>query len=77
MLTTCSEPGCATLVMGGRCIEHDQIQTRVFVRGRPVITARTAARAQSLPARTFATSGVARTLDVRSDTPLDLAPSRN
>jgi hypothetical protein len=35
MLTTCSEPGCATLVMGGRCLEHERRPTRIFVRGRP------------------------------------------
>lgn len=35
MLTTCSEPGCATLVMGGRCIEHERQPARTFVRGRP------------------------------------------
>jgi len=35
MLTTCSEPGCATLVMGGRCVEHERQSTRIFVRGRP------------------------------------------
>lgn len=35
MLTTCSEPGCATLVMGGRCLAHDKAPTRIFVRGRP------------------------------------------
>jgi hypothetical protein len=61
--------------MGGRCIEHEQAPTRVFVRGRPVITARTSAEA--LQVKTFATSGVARTLDLHSDTPLDFAPSRN
>lgn len=35
MLTTCSEPGCATLVMGGRCLEHERRPSRSFVRGRP------------------------------------------
>jgi hypothetical protein len=35
MLTTCSEPGCATIVMGGRCLEHERRPRRVFVRGRP------------------------------------------
>jgi hypothetical protein len=35
MLTTCNEPGCPTLVMGGRCIEHERRPTRIFVRGRP------------------------------------------
>jgi hypothetical protein len=35
MLTTCSEPGCATLVMGGRCLDHERASTRIFVRGRP------------------------------------------
>jgi hypothetical protein len=35
LLTTCVEPGCTTLCMGGRCVEHDRPRTRVFVRGRP------------------------------------------
>jgi hypothetical protein len=35
MLRTCSEPGCTTIVMGGRCLEHERGTTRVFVRGRP------------------------------------------
>ena len=35
MLTICTEPGCTTLVMGGRCVEHESPQTHVFVRGRP------------------------------------------
>ena len=39
MLTTCSEPGCATLVMGGRCLAHDKAPTRNFVRGRPFAAA--------------------------------------
>jgi hypothetical protein len=39
MLTTCSEPGCATLVMGGRCLDHERASTRVFVRGRPFAAA--------------------------------------
>jgi hypothetical protein len=39
MLTTCSEPGCTTLVMGGRCLEHETPPTRIFVRGRPFATA--------------------------------------
>ena len=39
MLTTCSEPGCTTLVMGGRCLEHEKAPTRIFVRGRPFAVA--------------------------------------
>lgn len=35
MLTTCQEPGCTTIVMGGRCLEHERHPARVFVRGRP------------------------------------------
>jgi len=35
MLKTCSEPGCATIVMGGRCLEHERRPKRTFVRGRP------------------------------------------
>lgn len=35
MLTTCSEPGCTTIVLGGRCIDHERPQLKTFVRGRP------------------------------------------
>jgi hypothetical protein len=38
MLTTCSDPGCETLVLGGgRCIEHELRQSRVFDRGRAFV----------------------------------------
>jgi hypothetical protein len=37
VLTTCKEPGCETLVMGGRCIDHERPQNRIFVRGRPFV----------------------------------------
>jgi len=37
MLTRCSQPGCETLVLGGRCLEHEYPQNRVFVRGRPFV----------------------------------------
>ena len=76
MLTTCSEPGCATLVMGGRCIEHDEIPTRVFVRGRPLVRPQRRTGASGYGAGAFATSGVARTLETRSDAPLGVARSR-
>ncbi len=40
MLTTCSEPGCTTMVMGGgRCLEHDSHPVRSFPRGRPFVPA--------------------------------------
>ncbi len=39
MLKTCTEPGCTTWVLGGACLEHEQPQTRVFVRGRPFVRA--------------------------------------
>jgi hypothetical protein len=77
MLTTCSEPGCATLVMGGRCIEHDQVPTRVFVRGRPLVAARRRAGGAGQRVGTFRTSGIARSLEARNDAPLGLKPSRN
>jgi hypothetical protein len=58
MLTTCSEPGCATLVMGGRCLEHERRSTRIFVRGRPFapvadteVAGHVLATAPSVPAR--------------------------
>jgi hypothetical protein len=38
MLTICTEPGCTTLVMGGRCVEHESPRTHVFVRGRPFVS---------------------------------------
>lgn len=38
MLRTCQEPGCTTIVMGGRCLEHERRPTRVFVRGRPFVS---------------------------------------
>jgi hypothetical protein len=43
MLTTCSAPGCETIVMGsGRCVRHESHVARVFLRGRPFVqTART------------------------------------
>jgi hypothetical protein len=37
MLTICSEPGCKTIVMGGRCLEHERRQVKTYVRGRPYI----------------------------------------
>jgi hypothetical protein len=77
MLTTCSEPGCATLVMGGRCIEHEQVPTRVFVRGRPLVAARRRVVGDGHGLEALARSGVAKTLDARSDVPLLLERSQN
>jgi hypothetical protein len=77
MLTTCSEPGCATLVMGGRCIEHEQVPTRVFVRGRPLVAARRRVGGDEHGLETLARSGVANTLDARSDVPLLLERSQS
>jgi hypothetical protein len=40
MLSTCTEPGCNTLVFGvGACLEHEARLTREFVRGRPFVPA--------------------------------------
>jgi hypothetical protein len=65
MLTTCSEPGCATLVMGGRCIEHERRPTRVFVRGRPLAaSARTGASGHT--AATLAATPAVQAFDVRA-----------
>jgi hypothetical protein len=38
MLSVCTEPGCATLTMGGTCVEHDPPVTVTFARGRPYVT---------------------------------------
>jgi hypothetical protein len=36
MLSTCTEPGCRTLVYGiGFCLAHERPSRQVFVRGRP------------------------------------------
>jgi hypothetical protein len=40
MLTSCSEPGCETVVMdGGLCLAHESRVVRVFPRGRPFVPA--------------------------------------
>jgi hypothetical protein len=71
MLTTCSEPGCATLVMGGRCLEHERRPSRVFVRGRPVTGGlNTDATGYGVAKR--ASDGSLGTLDVRSNAHLEL-----
>ena len=65
MLTTCSVPGCSTLVMGGRCLEHEALPSRVFVRGRPFVSG----------AQTLATSHVAGGTQRIGDALLDFTPS--
>jgi hypothetical protein len=36
LLQLCTHPGCATLTIGGLCIEHEPVlPARVFPRGRP------------------------------------------
>jgi hypothetical protein len=67
MLTTCSEPGCATLVMGGRCLEHERRPTRVFVRGRPLVGAPRTAVMGYAEATPIAMTGAAPTLDRQRD----------
>jgi hypothetical protein len=53
LLTTCAEPDCQTLVLGGWCVEHDRRPPRVFVRGRPYVRqrARLATAAMSVKVR--------------------------
>jgi hypothetical protein len=35
MLKECSEPGCATLTLGGTCVAHDPVVVAVVTRGIP------------------------------------------
>ena len=63
MLTICSEPGCSTLVMGGRCLEHERRPTRVFVRGRPLISATPQTGTYGYGVATLAATGAVHTLD--------------
>ncbi len=35
MLRQCSEPGCFTLTLGGRCIDHELVVVREMPRGAP------------------------------------------
>lgn len=35
MLRQCSEPGCITLTLGGRCIDHEMVVLRELPRGVP------------------------------------------
>ena len=65
MLTICSEPGCSTIVMGGRCLEHERRPIREFVRGRPLISAsppQTETYGHGIA--TLAASGAVHTFDV-------------
>jgi hypothetical protein len=39
LLSVCPHPGCATLTMGGTCVEHDVPARIVFPRGRPYVPA--------------------------------------
>jgi hypothetical protein len=64
MLTICSEPGCSTLVMGGRCLEHETGPIREFVRGRPLISAVPQADVYGHGVATLAGSGTVGTFDV-------------
>jgi hypothetical protein len=77
MLTTCSEPGCATLVMGGRCVEHERPPTRVFVRGRPFIAVGATASTGPDVVASVASTSVASAVDVRGESHFRLEPSRN
>lgn len=61
MLTRCAEPGCETLVLGGRCLEHEAPQTRIFVRGRPFVRTLTVAATRPKQERTLASVGLRRT----------------
>jgi hypothetical protein len=38
LLVPCSAPGCATLTMGGTCVDHDVPMVIDFPRGRPYRT---------------------------------------
>ncbi|MCI0634479.1 MAG: hypothetical protein L0206_11280 [Actinobacteria bacterium] len=64
MLTTCSEPGCATLVMGGRCLEHERHPDRAFVRGRPFAGDRPETAGSGYGVATLAATGAVSTLDL-------------
>ena len=35
MLKECSEPGCATLTLGGACVAHDAVVLALVPRGAP------------------------------------------
>jgi hypothetical protein len=78
MLTTCSEPGCVTLVMGGRCLEHERRPTRAFVRGRPYGGGQPGSAALSgYGVATLAATGAASALDVAGPVDLARGPSRS
>lgn len=77
MLTTCSEPGCATIVMGGRCLEHQRRPSRAFVRGRPFAGERPDTAPSGYGVATLAaTTGGASMLDLPESPQLAHEPSR-
>jgi hypothetical protein len=77
MLTICSEPGCSTLVMGGRCLEHETSPTRVFVRGRPLIAAAPRTETFGYGVGSFAATGAVHSLDVGRSAHVELDLPRN
>jgi hypothetical protein len=77
MLTTCSEPGCATLVMGGRCLEHERGPARVFVRGRPFIAAGDTASAAPDVVASVASTTIVPSVELHGDTHFRLERSRS
>jgi hypothetical protein len=77
MLTICSEPGCSTLVMGGRCLEHERLPVREFVRGRPLISAAPPqTETFGFGVATLAASGSVHTFDVGRSAHVELELSR-
>lgn len=77
MLTTCSEPGCATLVMGGRCLEHESPQARAFVRGRPFAVGSPTVGSSQIGLGVLAVTGGSPTLDYRTSSDLGVGLSRS
>jgi hypothetical protein len=75
MLTICSEPGCSTLVMGGRCLEHETVPAREFVRGRPLL-ATSSGDVTAHGAPVFALTAGAHTLVAGRDALVGSKPSR-
>jgi len=64
MLTTCSEPGCVTIVMGGRCLEHERRPSRTFARGRPFESEQPGTAPSGYGVATLAATGAASALDL-------------
>jgi hypothetical protein len=63
IVTQCTAPGCKTLTIGSLCLDHEVVEARTYVRGRPFL--RAVAEMHSRAAATPVRVGFLRTASAR------------